>query len=575
MSLSASLRIGNSALTASQQAIQTTGNNLANAATPGYSRQVVRLAPVPGAGQPGIGRGVILQGVVRQIDVAVQTRLWSGVSDEHYAAQQHQLLSQVEASLNELTGHDLSSQLGTFFDVWSERAGLVETSAVVVQQGEQLAGFLRQMRADLVEQRNQIDRMLEATVRRADGLLKDIAGLNREIVLAEGAGGSAGALRDQRDQLIGELSQYLDASVQEQPGGAYDVLVGSTPVVLGSRALSLSLHRETVGNDIEVSVRVGEDRAPLSVGSGNIGALLDGRQTSMNGMIERLDSIAGELIFQTNRLHATGTNTEGLATAMATLRFDSAHASLALNDPLNATMAAHPFAARNGGFYVHVTDQATGKTTTSRIDIDLDGIGDDGLAHFEDDTSLEDIRAQLDAVAGISATITSDGRLRITTEAGLRMSFSDDSSDVLAALGVNTYFTGTTARDIAVRDELKVSPSLLMTGRLENGTYVENGTAIAIAGLRDTTLDALGGESISSFWSIAVQDLGIRTAGAGTRADAAAIVRQGIEAQREALSGVNIDEEAINLMTYQRQYQGAARFISVVDQLTQELIALI
>ena len=71
------------------------------------------------------------------------------------------------------------------------------------------------------------------------------------------------------------------------------------------------------------------------------------------------------------------------------------------------------------------------------------------------------------------------------------------------------------------------------------------------------------------------QALGVRTDAAKNAADAAATVTQGLDAQRSAVSGVSVDEESVNLLTFQRQYQGAARFISVVDQMTQTLISLI
>jgi flagellar hook-associated protein 1 FlgK len=107
------------------------------------------------------------------------------------------------------------------------------------------------------------------------------------------------------------------------------------------------------------------------------------------------------------------------------------------------------------------------------------------------------------------------------------------------------------------------------------GTPADNAAALAITGLRDLNLDGLGGRSISQSWQDEVQSIGLRTDAAMTRADATTLVRQNLDAQRTAVSGVNVDEEAINLLTYQRQYQGAARFISVVDELTQTLINLV
>src|SRR5688572_17388473 len=190
MGLSSSLQIGNSALTASQLAIQVAGNNLANAATPGYARQIAYLTPArtDHSGRISVGTGVRVSDVRRQIDMALQARLNTGVSHEAAAAQQHQILAQIEATLGELGDNDLSSQMGAFFRTWSERANLTQSSGVVVQQGQALADFTRRMRSSLSEQRDQIDRQLGVLVERADGILGQIAELNQAVSDAEAGG---------------------------------------------------------------------------------------------------------------------------------------------------------------------------------------------------------------------------------------------------------------------------------------------------------------------------------------------------------------------------------------------------
>src|SRR4051812_42076502 len=232
MSLSASLQIGTSALNAAQLAIQVAGNNLANAATAGYSRQVALLLPTRANnfGRLSIGTGVQVSDIRRQVDQALQDRLWSGISGQSAAAQDHAVLSQVEDILGELGDSSLSHELSAFFNSWSERANGTGSSAVVVQQGQPLADFVRPLRHDLAAQTQGIDDQLGTRVARADGLLSQIADLNHSISDAEAGGGQASSLRDQRDSVVSELSQYMDVSTVEQANGSIDVLVGSTPV---------------------------------------------------------------------------------------------------------------------------------------------------------------------------------------------------------------------------------------------------------------------------------------------------------------------------------------------------------
>lgn len=582
MSLGSSLQIGRTALTASQIALQVTGNNLANASTIGYSRQLTSFSPQGGSryGSAYIGRGVQVSEVRRMADDALTARVMTGTSYQAAAANDLTLLSQIEGVLNELTDADLSSELGKFFNSWSELGNNPSSAgsrSLVVQQAGTLGLFLRTLRSDLVETSRQIDRQLGASISRADGLLSEIARVNQQIAEAEGGGAVANDLRDRRDQMLGQLSEIVEVSTVEQNSGAVDVLIGSIPVVLGSisRGLEMTTRQTPEGPKAFVSVRANGQILEPPANAGTVGSMLAQRDGLVETTVEKLDSIASQLIFQVNRIHSTGYGSTGLSSLRSTRTIDQADVSRALNDPQNTSLAGLPFAARNGGFTVTVTDAATGAQTSRRIEIDLDGLTAAGTPGFGDDTSIADIAAQLNSVPNLDASVNADGTLSISAAAGYSLGFGDDSSDALAVLGVNTFFIGEDAASIAVRGELSSNPGLLNAGALVAGSPSDNGAALAIAGLRDLGLDGLGGRSISQSWQDEVQSIGLRTDAAMTRADATTLVKLNLEAQRTAISGVNVDEEAINLLTYQRQYQGAARFISVVDELTQTLINLV
>ncbi|MDX2017795.1 MAG: flagellar hook-associated protein FlgK [Planctomycetota bacterium] len=582
MSLSSAIQVGRSALNISQLGIQLAGNNLANAATPGYSRQIAYLTPLSSnSGDPrfNAGRGVWVQDIRRQVDTALQARLWTGVSQQASAEQQYTILSQVEATLGELSGKGLGDQLGTFFKTWSERANQTKSSAIVVQQGVQLAGYMQQMRGDLLKMRDQIDAQVGAAVERANQLLASVAELNRQVSAAEVAGGSANALRDQRDQAITELASLMDVTAVEQPGGGIDLLVGSTPILLGTESRGLELKRESVVSNgvagIKATVTVKADGSELTVGGGQIGGLLSTRLGAIEEARTKLDQVASQLIFQMNKLHSTGANAAGLTDTTGTLGVRLADRTLAFNSASSQTFTGLPFAASNGGFMVSVKDKATGAVTQVRINVDLDGITSTGAPGTNDDTTPEQVRAALDAVGGISATWSPEGKLRVTADAGFEFSFEDDTSGVLAVMGVNSYFAGSTAGDIAVRQDLVSDPTKLMVGRVVNGTFVENGNALEFVKLQDTALAGLGGRSIKQSWADTAQSIGLQAAGAETLAGSTSVVRTSLEQQRSSIAGVNVDEESINLLSFQRQYQAAARVIQVADELTQALLAIV
>jgi flagellar hook-associated protein 1 len=137
-------------------------------------------------------------------------------------------------------------------------------------------------------------------------------------------------------------------------------------------------------------------------------------------------------------------------------------------------------------------------------------------------------------------------------------------------LGINSFFTGKDASDIAVNSVISGNPSLLAAAK--NGEHGDNQTALAIAGLESATVDGLGGASMKEAYQAMVNGVATSSQAAGNNADAASTIRQTLEAQREALSGVSLDEEAVNLIKQQRAFQGAAKLISTVNEMMQTLL---
>lgn len=579
MSLTGSMNIGRTALAASQIGIQTTSMNIASASTPGYSRQISRLVSLRGGGPDpswAIGAGVAVAGIERQVDGAIQRRLWNAISNENASSALQGTYGQLEALLGELGDSDLSSELSGFFRVWSERANQTQSAAAVVQQADKLAGFMRRLRSDLSQQRTQAGAQIGAAVASANELLTRVADLNSQISAAEVGGQTANVLRDSRDQLITELSQFIDVSVVDRGREGADVLVGSTPIVLGgvSRGISL-LQENNPDGSVSLSVVASSNQQRLDVRSGQIGALLASRDTAVDGVIGSLDRLASQLLFEVNKLHATGARPGGLTTTRSLVGFGLDDRTRALNDAGQTALAGLPFEPVNGGFVVRVRQGASGTMTTTRIDIDLDGLTSTGATGTSDDTTPEQIRAALSAIPGLRASFSPEGKLEVQADEGFSFSFEDDSSGVLGALGVNAFFSGTDASDIRVRSDLVSQPTMLTAGRYVNNELIENATALDIVQLQSKSLTSLGGVSPTEFWRQSVQELAGSSAQAGTSAEAARMVREAIQAQRDAVSGVSIDEESINLLQFQRQYQAAARVISVVDELTQQLINLV
>jgi flagellar hook-associated protein 1 FlgK len=568
MSLLGTLQVGKSALAVQQAALQVTGNNIANAGNADYTRQVANLSPSPDQKlQPGmfIGTGVDLTGIKRQVDEALNARVRSSVADNQSADTMQQWLGRVEATFNELSDQDLSTQLSKFFNSWSELANKpqdIGLRQVVLQNGDALGGNFQNLRNQLTGLQTDVDSRLTGLARDADQLAGQIADINQQIVNAEGgagdANGGANGLRDRRDGLLKQLSTLVDINTTEDKG-VVNVYVGSEPLVIGTtnRGVGLKPTTDDKGR-LTTEVIFKQNNGTMKVTSGQIGALVSIR-SEIGDTVDNVDNVAKNLIFELNKIHASGQGLAGFSSVTSTSNVNDP--TVALNDPKSGLK----FTPKNGSFVVHVRQKASGLETSTLVQVDLDGLNGN-------DTTLNSLTASIDGISGISAVVNA-GKLKVTADsADVEVSFSQDSTGTLAALGVNNFFSGSDARDIAVNATIKGQPSLLAAAK--NGNKGDNQTALAIAGLESAKLGSLNGASLKETYQGIVNGIAVDAATAKNNADATLSVKETLESQRESLSGVSLDEEAINLMRQQRAFQAASRVVSAVDEMLRTLLAI-
>ena len=564
MSLIGALNIGSSALAVSQTQIQTTGNNIANATTPGYTRQVAGQTALPTQQiQTGIfvGTGVDLTGIQRQIDQALESRLRGAASDGSAADSTQQWLGRVESTFNALSGNDLSTQLSTFFNSWSNLANTPQSAGlrqVVLSSGDTVAKTFQSLRGQLVNLAGDSGSQFKALAGQANDLAQRVADLNAQIVITEGGtGGTSGTLRDQRDQTLRQLSQLVDVQTVEQPNGSVNVYVGSEPLVTNAQNRGIAVKQTIVDGLPAASAVFKADGGTLNITSGQLGSLTS-VQRQVGDTVAKLDSQANALIFQLNKIHASGQGLQGAATFTATSAVTDP--TVALNNPKSGLK----FAANNGSFVVHVKQTATGLVSSTLVQVDLHG--------QPTDTTLNSLKASLAGINGVNATIAG-GKLSIAAASpDVEISFSQDSSGALASLGINNFYTGSNARDIAVNQAVAGQPSLLAAAK--NGAPGDNQTALAIAALEGQPVASLKGASLKDSYQALVNGIATSTAAAKTNAEASKSITDTLQAQRDALSGVSIDEEAVNLLKQQRAFQAAAKLITSVDDMMKTLLAM-
>jgi flagellar hook-associated protein 1 FlgK len=299
------------------------------------------------------------------------------------------------------------------------------------------------------------------------------------------------------------------------------------------------------------------DNGPVNPTGGQIAALINS-QTQAATVATQLNNLSAGFISSVNNIHASGQGTEGFSSVTGTNQVLDPTAAL------NSTTAGLVFPPQNGSFVVHLTDTATGLSSSTLVPVSLTG--------SPSDTTLNSLVTSLNAISGVQASI-SGGKLTIaSTDPNQTISFSQDSSNVLSALGINTFFQGSTAQNISVNSFLQTNPQFVAAA--QNGSADDNSNALAIANAANVSQTVLGGQSVQTAYSGMINGVAVAANNATNSASSTLDIVNSLQAQQQAVSGVSIDEETINLIKEQQAYAGAARVISTVDQMMQTLLAI-
>lgn len=443
MSYGFGIQAGLRALTAARLAMQTAGNNVANANTPGYSRQRVELAAsMPFTMSPGIqlGSGVDVMGITRLVDEGLERRLRLQSGLVAAAEVDQSRFDELEGLLNEPDG-GLSSGLDGFFGSISRlqtHPGDRALRGGVVQSGAQLADGFQLLSRRLADLGSSTFDEVRGLVREANTLTRSIADLNTQITSLEANGSSANDLRDTRTQQVKRLSELIDVNAVERPTGAVDVLVGGRLVVAGNRATELSVGKSTTN---ATELRLGTTNAtPLRLGEGRIAALIRNESNDLPVYGDRIDQLARNLILEFNRNHTTGMPRSGpFRTLTSAYGVEDGDGDGNRGDEL-LSQSGLDFAINSGDLWVSVS-QVDGTSTSSHMERTR--------VHIEPSSmTLQDLATALTAIDHITASVDPTGRLRVSADAGYGFDFSprlDPEPDSLGTFGGSAPSIGSAA----------------------------------------------------------------------------------------------------------------------------------
>ena len=319
------LSIGITGLNAAQAGILTTGHNIANASTPGYSRQqIAQTTNIPELTSGGyIGQGTSVQTVTRSYNQYLNLQvLGSQTSASEMASYQAQI-SQIDNLLGDPTA-GLSPALAAFFKGVAD-ASANPTSVAgrqsMIAQGQALASRFQDLDTRLTQIRDGTNAQIASEVTTINSLASQIADVNQRIIAAQAASESqpANDLLDQRDQLIAQLNKEVRVSTTTQGDGTYSVFIGNgQPLVVGVQTSTLKAVQDSSDpQKTVVAFQVpGSGSVVLSdslITGGNLGGLISFRGQSLDPAQNALGRIATGLATAFNRQHQLGQDLNGLS----------------------------------------------------------------------------------------------------------------------------------------------------------------------------------------------------------------------------------------------------------------------
>lgn len=362
MSLGSGLAIALSALQANQGAEAVTANNIANANTPGYDRQVPDLEAMPPetVGNVQYGSGVELAGVRSITDQLVTNQIQQQQQRNGQAAAFQGAMQPVEQMFDETQGTGLETDLGNFFNSLQQleaQPADLPTRQAVLNAAQTLAGGLNQTSAELASQQSNADQEVVQLTAQVNQLTSQIAGLNGEIGGLPANSSGAGMLNDQRTELVTQLSQLIRVqSVTTNSGMINLTTSGGGALVVGSQSVALTTAVNPATGMHDVYAQGTDLTAALGAGpqGGELGGYIQARDSAIPQMQSQLDTLAAGLANAVNTQNQAGYTLSGAAggnffvpppagTAGAAAAF-----AVAITDPSGIAASSDGSAGSNG-----------------------------------------------------------------------------------------------------------------------------------------------------------------------------------------------------------------------------------
>jgi flagellar hook-associated protein 1 FlgK len=606
--------ISTTALQAFEAAINVTSNNIANANTPGYAREIVDLsATAPQTiGQAAVGTGVAISGINRAYSQSAENQLNTSQSTLSQLTSLQNFTSQIDNIVGTTAG-GVTTALQNYYNAWSTVAAdptSTPSRQALLSSAQALAQTFQTTSSQLQGLNSQINAGITADVQQINSDATSIASLNQQIVIgtAQANGQPPNALLDQRDALISNLSQLAGVSTTTDSNGAVNVFIGNgQPLVLQGNVTQLTtVPNQFNASQLEVSTSTnGNNAISSSITSGDLGGLFAARTQAIDPTLNQLGQLAVGLAQSANTQQNSGLNLSGQFGAnLFSLAGPSATASSNNADNTTATATITNVGALTSNDYLlsqttaglSLTNAATGAA------VSFTGSGTAANPIVADGVSI--VLSQTPATGDqflIQPTASAAGSLNVALEdpsqfaaAGALQTAAGANNAGSATIGAATVLNAANANVLAPTTISFTSPTSYTVGgttyAYTSGANISlNGWQVAItgtpaAGDSFTVQPGASGNNLNALAAAAQQTQGVLSngtisinGGAGDLVTSVGSQAQQVNTSQTAqtalntqaqqtvqsISGVDLNEEAANLLQWQQAYQASAQAFAI------------
>ncbi len=532
------LNVAYSGLTANQMALNTVSHNIANANTPGFSRQRLTLYaenPDTFPSAPGtIGKGVRMDNV-QQIRDEFLDEKFRGETTKlgEYSALSSTYMT-IEAIVNEPSDSGITTVMDEFFSALHELNKAPEsltTRALVRQRGIALQEAIGGLSESLQKEQANLDFEIEVVAGQINGYAKQLADINRTIYSTELNGQTANDLRDQRNLILDELSELVEINYYEDTAGRFYVDVTGRSLVshvdYDQLEVTERLDRNNQYDIDRLNDLEWESGSTFATTGGKLKALIDmrdnvdGEQKGIPYYVDKLNEFADTMVTEMNRVHKSGYDLNG----------DTGINMFTIN---NMTTADYEDYLISSGF-----EGTAGQDVSSQVTAGTD-------PSFTDEKNNELIHDNITAILDNNPQY--------------------EGKSVKFVQGKYLVVDRIEASQMTISKDIETDLDKISASATPEGSPGDGGNALAIAEVRHNTgLYAWG--SPDDFLKSLISNLGVDAQDAIRNKDNEGVLLKQIDFNRQGIMGVSLDEEMTNMIKFQQSYNASARLMNVMDEM--------